>query len=80
MRRGNSCNTSRQSPTSSVRTAPTGFSRGRQTNLICADGLDLYEVLSRQASLIQVLEAKERRAAETNLAFVAVRDLNLGGN
>ncbi len=56
------------------------FSRGRQTNLICADGLDLYEVLSRQASLIQVLEAKERRAAETNLAFVAVRDLNLGGN
>lgn len=56
------------------------FSRGRQTNLICADGLDLYEVLSRQASLIEVLEAKERRAAETNRAFVAVRDLNLGGN
>lgn len=55
------------------------FSRGRQTNLICADGLDLYEVLSRQASLIKVLEAKERRAAETNLAFVAVRDLTLGG-
>jgi hypothetical protein len=24
------------------------FSRGRQTNLICADGLDLYEVLSRK--------------------------------
>lgn len=56
------------------------FSRGRQTNLICSDGLDLYEVLSRQASLIDVLEAKERRAAETNRAFVAVRDLNLRGN
>src|SRR3546814_6788371 len=55
------------------------FSRGRQTNLICADGLDLYEVLSRKVSLITVLEAKERRAAETNRAFVAVRDLNLGG-
>lgn len=53
------------------------FSRGRQTNLICADGLDLYEVLSRKVSLITVLEAKERRAAETNRAFVAVRDLNL---
>jgi len=52
------------------------FSRGRQTNLICADGLDLYEVLSRKVSLIEVLEAKERRAAETNRAFVAVRDLN----
>jgi hypothetical protein len=50
------------------------FSRGRQTNLICADGLDLYEVLSRKVSLIAVLEAKERRAAETNRAFVAVRD------
>ncbi len=53
------------------------FSRGRQTNLICADGLDLYEVLSRKVSLIDVLEEKARRAAETNRAFVAVRDLNL---
>lgn len=53
------------------------FSRGRQTNLICADGLDLYEVLSRQVSLIEVLEAKARRAAETNRAYVPVRDLNL---
>jgi hypothetical protein len=53
------------------------FSRGRQTNLICANGLDLYEVLSRKVSLIEVLEAKERRAAETNRAFVSVQDLNL---
>lgn len=53
------------------------FSRGRQTNLICADGFDLYEVLSRKVSLIEVLEAKERRAAETNRAFVSVRDLSL---
>ena len=55
------------------------FSRGRQTNLICADGLDLYDVLSRKVSLIDVLEEKARRAAETNRAFVAVRDLNLPG-
>jgi Restriction endonuclease len=54
------------------------FTRGRQTNLICVDGLDLYEVLSRQVSLIEVLEAKARRAAETNRAFVAVRELALG--
>ncbi|QHP74401.1 hypothetical protein EI171_39800 [Bradyrhizobium sp. LCT2] len=56
------------------------FSRGCQTNLICADGLDLYKVLSRKVSLIEVLEGKERRAAETNRAFVAVRDLNLRGS
>lgn len=55
------------------------FSRGRQTNLICADGLDLYEVLSRKVSLIDVLEEKARRAAETNRPFVAVRELNLLG-
>jgi hypothetical protein len=53
------------------------FSRGRQTNLICADGLDLYEVLSRRASLVDVLEEKARRAAETNRAFVPIRDLKL---
>jgi hypothetical protein len=60
--------------------APEGleaFSRGRQTNLICMDGLDIYEVLSRRASLIAVLEEKARRAAETNRAYVPVRDLNL---
>ena len=55
------------------------FARGRQTNLICADGLDLYEVLSRRVSMIAVLEEKERRAAETNRAFVPVRDLGIPG-
>lgn len=52
------------------------FARGRQTNLICADGLDLYEVMTGGMSLIDVLRAKDRRAAETNRAFVAVRELN----
>ena len=55
------------------------FTRGRQTNLICADGLDLYEVLSRRMSLVEILEQKERRAVETNRAFVSVRELNLRG-
>jgi hypothetical protein len=53
------------------------FTRGRQTNLICVDGLDLYEVLSRRTSLVEVLEEKARRAAETNRAFVPVRELNV---
>ncbi len=53
------------------------FGRGRQTNVICADGLDLYEVLSRSVSLIDVLEEKARRAAETNSAYVPFRDLKL---
>ena len=53
------------------------FARGRQTNLICADGLDLYEVLAGRVSLVNVLREKGRRAAETNRAFVAVRDLNV---
>jgi hypothetical protein len=53
------------------------FSRGRQTNIICVDGLDLYETLSRHVSLIDLLEEKARRAAETNRAFVPVRELSV---
>ena len=34
------------------------FNRGGQTNIICVDVLDLYEVLSRRVSLIEVLEGK----------------------
>jgi hypothetical protein len=55
------------------------FGRGRQTNLICMDGLDLYEVLAQRVSLTAVLEAKARRAAETNRAYVPVRELSLVG-
>jgi restriction endonuclease Mrr len=52
------------------------FARGRQTNLICMDGFDLYEVLSQRASLSAVFEAKARRAAETNRAYVPIRELS----
>lgn len=55
------------------------FSRGRQTNLICMDGLDIYEVLSKRVRLTAVLEEKARRAAETNRAYVPVRELSVGG-
>ena len=51
------------------------FSRGRQVNLICVDGLDLYEVLSRRVSFVEMIQEKARRAAETNSAYVPVRDL-----
>ncbi|WP_028006590.1 restriction endonuclease [Solimonas flava] len=53
------------------------FARGRRTNLICMDGLDLYEVVHKRLSLVRVLEEKLRRAAETNQAFVPCRDLHL---
>ena len=38
-------------------------------------GFDLFEMLDRKLSLDQVLEAKARRAAETGLPFVRVKDL-----
>ena len=53
------------------------FGHGRQTNIICMDGLDLHEVVHNRLSLIDVIEEKLRRAAETNLAFVPVRELGM---
>jgi len=51
------------------------FDSGRPTALIAMDGSDLYEVLDRNLSLLDVLAAKARRAAETNRCFVPVRVL-----
>lgn len=51
------------------------FGLGRRTNIICVDGLDLYHVIEGKLSLVEVLEAKTRRAAETNRAHVPVREL-----
>ncbi|QEX15485.1 hypothetical protein FRZ44_07690 [Hypericibacter terrae] len=48
---------------------------GRGKRVICMDGLDLYETLSRELSLTDVLSGKTRRAAETGAPFVRVRDL-----
>lgn len=59
----------------------TGFSEdglhafGRGKRVICMDGCDLAEALSRELPLNHVLERKVRRAAETGSAFVRVRDL-----
>lgn len=48
---------------------------GRGKRVICMDGYDLYETLSREIPLNQVLERKVRRAAETGSPFMRVRDL-----
>lgn len=51
------------------------FAQGRRTNIIAMDGLDLWYVLSGKLALVEVLDCKARRAAETNRAFVPVREL-----
>ena len=48
---------------------------GRGKRVIRMDGLDIYEMLSRELPLAHVLEKKVRRAAETGSAFVRLRDL-----
>jgi hypothetical protein len=48
---------------------------GRGKRVICMDGLDLYEMLDREIPLNQVLDRKVRRAAETGMPFLRVRDL-----
>jgi hypothetical protein len=48
---------------------------GKGKRIICVDGLDLAEALSRELPLNVVLERKVRHAAETGFAFVRVRDL-----
>jgi hypothetical protein len=56
-------------------TALEAFMRGKATNIVCMDALDLYSILAARLDLNDVLERKVRRAAETNQAFVPVRDL-----
>ncbi|MBU1754841.1 restriction endonuclease [Patescibacteria group bacterium] len=52
----------------------TAFGRA-QKKLICMDGLDLYEMLSRGLRFDEVIERKVRRAAEDGDLHVSVRDL-----
>ncbi|MFX0137201.1 MAG: hypothetical protein ACFFDN_26415 [Candidatus Hodarchaeota archaeon] len=51
------------------------YAKGKPTNIICMDGFDLYSILKNKLDLPSVLERKVRRAAETNQAYVSVRDL-----
>ncbi len=51
------------------------FARGKPTSIVCLDGLCLHETLKNGLELSAVIERKARRAAETNEAFVPVREL-----
>jgi hypothetical protein len=51
------------------------FARGKQTNIICFDGLDLHTVLDGKVGLPDLIALKARAAAESNSAFVSVRKL-----
>lgn len=56
--------------------SPDGLTAfGRGNSVICMDGLDLHDVLSRQLDLTAVLAEKARWAAETGQPFVRVDDL-----
>lgn len=48
---------------------------GRNKRILCMDGLDLCEILERRLPLGEVIQRKARRAVETGLVFVPVRDL-----
>jgi hypothetical protein len=48
---------------------------GQGKRVICMDGLDLFETLSRDLPLNHVVEKKVRWAAETGKPFARVRDL-----
>ena len=50
---------------------------GRGKSVVCMDGLDLHEVLSRRLYLVEIIGLKVRRAAGTGVAFVPVRELNV---
>ena len=50
---------------------------GRGKSVVCMDGLDLHDTLTRGLDLSAVIAAKVRRAAETGMPFVPVRELDL---
>jgi hypothetical protein len=51
------------------------FARGKQANVLCMEGRELAQVLLQGIDFRRVVELKARRAAETNAAFVPVREL-----
>lgn len=57
----------------------TAYSKGRPTNIIGMDSQDLFNILNGEMSLVEALNRKARRAAETGEFFVSVYALNRGG-
>jgi len=52
------------------------FSRGRSTNIIGMTGQDVYFILEGEVSLVEAINQKARRAAETGEFYVSVYELN----
>lgn len=57
----------------------TAYSKGRPTNIIGMDSQDLFHILSGEMSLVEAINRKARRAAETGEFFVSVYTLSHGG-
>ena len=55
--------------------ALAAFARGRPTNIVGVDGLDLHETVSGRVAFPRLLRAKLRRAVETGSFFVPFREL-----
>jgi hypothetical protein len=57
----------------------TAYSRGRPTNIIGMDSQDLFYILNGEMTLVEAINRKARRAAETGEFFVSVYALSHGG-
>jgi hypothetical protein len=57
----------------------TAYSKGRPTNIIGMDSQDLFHILNGEMSLVEAINRKARRAAETGEFFVSVYSLSHGG-
>jgi hypothetical protein len=55
------------------------FRFGDSTRIICFSGNDLRDILVHNLNLIEVINLKVRRAGETGLAYIPVRELSGGG-
>jgi hypothetical protein len=57
----------------------TAYQKGRPTNIIGMDSQDLFHILNDEMSLVEAINRKARRAAETGEFFVSVYSLSHGG-
>jgi hypothetical protein len=53
----------------------TAFRQGAATQIICLDGLDLWQIFRHKLDLAEVLSLKTRRAAETGRPHFTVQEL-----
>ena len=53
------------------------FRTGQPTQIVCMDGLDLYEIVANLVPLREIVRAKVRLTAESGRSFVPFRDLRM---